>query len=142
MAKKMTKAESQLLGWLIIIGIPVYGIVQLGEQIGWEGVIGICAFLPFLYVLFKLTLKKIRRSWLMSKYNNEERVNKLLAETIWQGQTVEQLIDTIGKPHDIDQKVLKTKKKETWKYNHQGANRYGLRVILDNDEVIGWDNKD
>ena len=62
-------------------------------------------------------------------------------KNFWQGQTAEQLIDSLGRPEDIDQKILKTKKKEIWKYNHQGGNRYGLRITLDNDHVVGWDQK-
>ena len=51
------------------------------------------------------------------------------------------LIDSLGQPQDIDTKVLKTKKKEIWKYNHNGGNRFGLRITLDNDIVVGWDQK-
>ena len=41
MAKRMTKAESQLIMWAIIIGLPIYGITQLGESMGWGVLIGI-----------------------------------------------------------------------------------------------------
>ena len=59
----------------------------------------------------------------------------------WVGQTAQQLRESIGDPVDIDQKVLKTKKKEVWKYFPQGKRRYGLRITLENDEVVGWDEK-
>ncbi|NNC68303.1 MAG: hypothetical protein HKN83_09745 [Gammaproteobacteria bacterium] len=42
---------------------------------------------------------------------------------------------------DIDQKVLKTKTKEVWKYFPSGRRRYGLRVKQVNGEVVGWDEK-
>tara|TARA_Y100000782_G_scaffold36115_1_gene40417 strand:+ start:43681 stop:43917 length:237 start_codon:yes stop_codon:yes gene_type:complete len=77
----------------------------------------------------------------MLKYHDEKIVNALMDKSFWQGQTAEQLMDSLGKPQDIDQKVLKTKKKEIWKYNHRGSNRYGLRITLDNDIVVGWDQK-
>jgi hypothetical protein len=47
----------------------------------------------------------------------------------------------LGNPLDVDQKVLKTKKKEVWKYQPKGANRYALRVILENGLVVGWEQK-
>ena len=59
----------------------------------------------------------------------------------WQGQTEEQLLDSLGKPKDIDQKVLKTKTKEIWKYNETGKNRYALKITLENGKVVGWDQK-
>ena len=64
-----------------------------------------------------------------------------MKRTLWKGQTAEQVLDAIGEPKDIDQKVLKTKTKETWKYFPSGRRRYGLRVMLDDGEVTGWDNK-
>lgn len=85
--------------------------------------------------------KKWKRERLMKKYNNAELVDQLMQGMFWQGQSKEQLIDSIGHPLDIDQKVLKTKTKETWKYNSTGKNRYGLRIILENGLVIGWDKK-
>jgi hypothetical protein len=41
----------------------------------------------------------------------------------------------------VDRKLLKTMKREIWKYNPRGVNRYGLRITLDNDIVSGWDHK-
>jgi hypothetical protein len=60
----------------------------------------------------------------------------------WQGQTQEQLLDSLGRPADTDTKVLKTKTKEIWKYNRVGKNRFGLRVTVENGVVVGWDKKD
>ena len=77
----------------------------------------------------------------MEKYQDEALVEKLMKCSFWQGQSSDQLLDSIGNPEDIDEKVLKTKKKEVWKYNHQSGNRYGLRITLDNDIVVGWDQK-
>ena len=54
---------------------------------------------------------------------------------------MEQLLDSIGRPIDRDQRVLKTKTKETWKYHPSGRNRYRLRVMLEDDVVVGWEKK-
>ena len=84
---------------------------------------------------------KWKRERLTEKYGDAELVDKLMQGMFWQGQTEEQLVDSLGKPLDIDQRVLKTKTKETWKYNETGKNRYALRIILENGEVVGWDKK-
>ena len=141
MAKKMTKAESQLIVWAIIIGLPIYGITQIGESMGWSMLIGIFGIAIILYFVFKSAQTKKRRNSLMAKYQDVTIVDNLMKQSFWQGQTSEQLLDSLGNPEDIDEKILKTKKKEIWKYNHQGSNRYGLRITLDNDLVIGWEQK-
>lgn len=82
-----------------------------------------------------------RRKHLMEKYGDEALVEKLMKKTIWVGQTAEQLTDSIGKPVDVGQRVLKTKVKETWKYNPTGKNRYGMRITVEDGVVVGWDKK-
>lgn len=84
---------------------------------------------------------KWKRERLMEKYGDESLVDQLMKGIFWQGQPEGQLLDSLGKPLDIDQKVLKTKTKEVWKYNKTGKNRYALKITLENGEVIGWDKK-
>ena len=141
MAKRMTKAEMQGVFWLIVIGLPIYWVTQLGESVGWLPLVVIVLAVFGLFSFYKIAQTKKRRDALMEKYQNQELVSDLMNQSFWQGQTSEELVDSLGKPHDIDQKILKTKKKEVWKYNHQGGNRYGLRITLDNDHVVGWDQK-
>ncbi len=88
-----------------------------------------------------LSVLLARRMQLTMKYKDEELVENLLQERFWRGQTAEQLRDSLGEPLDIDQKVLKTKVKEVWKYEQTGKNRYGLKIKLDNGVVVGWDQK-
>jgi len=141
MAKKMSKAEIQGIFWLVVIGLPIYWISQLGESVGWVPLILIVFIIIGFFVWYQVEKTKKRRAALMVKYQDKEIVESLMNQSFWQGQTADQLIDSLGSPEDIDQKILKTKKKEVWKYNHQGANRYGLRITLDNDSVVGWDQK-
>jgi len=141
MAKRMTKAESQFIKWAIIIGLPIYGVTMLGESVGWDILAACIAATIFIIIWYKSAQTKKRRSLLMSKYQDSELVNNIMERSFWQGQTSEQLMDSLGSPEDIDEKILKTKKKEIWKYNHQSGNRYGLRITLDNDIVVGWDQK-
>lgn len=77
----------------------------------------------------------------MKKYGNAALVDKIMSKMFWQGQSEDQLIESLGKPLDIDQRVLKTKTKEVWKYNKTGKGRYALRITLENGYVVGWDQK-
>lgn len=152
MARRMTKAESQLVVWAIIIGLPIYGIYKLGETVGWVWfILGIVAIGGgyFWYQSKEekarqvelLQQEQARRSELLKKYGDEKLVEAIMNRSYWQGQTAEELQDSLGHPADIDEKVLKTKKKEVWKYHHAGGNRFGLRITLENNQVVGWDEK-
>lgn len=85
--------------------------------------------------------KKARRKRLLNKYSDINIVNRIINGTIWQGQTAEQLFDSRGNPEDIDSKVLKSKTKEIWKYYQARKGQFKLRVILENDVVVGWEEK-
>lgn len=97
-------------------------------------------FMIFSVIYQRYQIKK-RKDLLMKKYGNLKIVEMLIKRMFWQGQTTGQLIDSIGKPLNVDQKVMKTKVKEIWKYNSIGKNRYGLKITIENGEVIGWDKK-
>lgn len=101
------------------------------------GFIAVCV----VWALVVSFLNRVRRKELMAKYGDEVIVNKIMNKMFWQGQTPEQLIDSIGRPLDTDQRVMKTKVKEVWKYNRTGKGRYALRITLENGVVVGWDSK-
>lgn len=84
--------------------------------------------------------KEQRRIGLLAKHGDMEIVTKIMNHKYWQGQTSEQLQDSCGYPADKDQKVLKTKTKEVWKYGQTGVNRYKLKITLENDLVVGWED--
>lgn len=72
----------------------------------------------------------------------EEAAQYILNGELWIGGcTIAMLKEILGEPDDIDSKILKTKSKYTYKYNRTGANRYGLRVFIEDDEVVGWEDK-
>ena len=83
-----------------------------------------------------------RRKQLTAKYGDPEITRRIMKQEVWQGETQEQLLESLGKPEDVDQKVLKTKSKEVWKYRPTGKNRFGLKVTLDDGIVVAWDMKD
>jgi hypothetical protein len=141
MAKRMTKAESAFAGAFVVLGLIVGGVLKIVETTGIVIPLLILAAGIGLYFWHKQSQRQKRLSFLRSKYHDEELVRKIDQSYFWEGQTQEQLLDSLGQPIDIDQKLLKTKTKEVWKYHHRGANRYGLRITLENGVVVEWDKK-
>lgn len=82
-----------------------------------------------------------RAAYLKQKYNNAATVEAILEGKVWESMTEEQLIDSIGKPEAIDNKQMKRKSRDVWKYQHRGGSRYGLRITIENGFVVGWDSK-
>jgi hypothetical protein len=82
-----------------------------------------------------------RKENIYLRYGKSALAERLIEKTIWVGETARQLRDSLGPPLDVDQKRLKTKKKEIWKYHRTGSNRYALKITLDDDVVVGWDQK-
>jgi hypothetical protein len=82
-----------------------------------------------------------RRAALMQKYANEEIVDAIMAQQVWRGATMDQVIESWGKPVDIDETVTKHKRKETWKYLQVGQNRFKQRVFIENGHVVGWSSQ-
>lgn len=145
MARRMTKIETttiSLIAFLIIFGVILTAIGKFFKTVGFivPVIVGVIAI--GFYWLYNSNQKKGKLTYLRNKYKDEEIVQKIFAGYFWQGQTSDQLIDSLGKPMDIDEVVLKTKKKEIWKYQHQGSNRYGLRITLEDNAVVGWEQKE
>ena len=135
--------------FLSILFIPIIILQYLYEAVGGIGItiilLGTVALIVWGLVNAENkrqeTIKK-RRDYLMVKYNHDaDLVEDIMNNRVWQGQLSVELIDSLGNPVATDEKVLKTKKKEVWKYQHQGGNRYNLRITLDDDVVVGWDLK-
>lgn len=92
----------------------------------------------------KKSKREAKKAWvenIYKKYGHTETAEKIINKTVWVGETTEQLTDSLGSPVDIDESVLKTKKKEVWKYYRKSANRYGFKVKVENGVVVGWDEK-
>ena len=60
MAKRMTKAETQGIAALIVIGLPVYGVMKLEESVGWGFILAIVALVIGLVIFFQAFQKKQR----------------------------------------------------------------------------------
>ncbi|MFQ6346047.1 DNA translocase FtsK [Pseudomonas sp. R11F] len=83
----------------------------------------------------------LRTAYLSEKYADQRIVQAILDQKIWEGMTAAHLFDSAGEPEAIDQKYMKAKSREIWKYHHEGGNRFLLRVTLENGIVVGWDAK-
>lgn len=74
---------------------------------------------------------------LVARYG-DEAANRILTHQVWQGMTMEQLIESRGHPSDVEQEIKRERIKETWKYHRVGKNRFRGRIYLENGIVIGW----
>jgi hypothetical protein len=81
-----------------------------------------------------------RREQLTKRFGAEVG-ERILNGDIWQGATVEMLVEARGKPEEIDERVMAKKTKHVYKYGQLGKNRYRLRVTLENGVVVGWEEK-
>ena len=110
---------------------------SIAEFLGSACIYGLCLG-PLVLVVINFSLQRSRKKRLIAKYG-EEVAKRILEKEVWQGMTSEMVIDSIGKPKSVDESVLKTKKKEVWKYKSIGKGQYASRIILENDVVIGWE---
>lgn len=143
MAKRRSQNTSVglLLGVGIIVGVPIWIISKASDAVGPATVIVICIGLVVGFIFFRIRARAARRAQLLAKYGDSNVVDLIMQSRFWQGQTDQQLVDSIGMPVAVDDHLLKTKKRQTWKYYQTGVNRYKLRLTLENDIVIGWDKK-
>jgi hypothetical protein len=85
--------------------------------------------------------RRSRYARLLAKYGDDRIVDAIVTGTIWQGMTSEQLRESWGNPVSIEEKVLKTKTKQVFKYQQVSPNRYRDKVMLEDGIVVGWDQK-
>jgi len=139
--RKNTKQTLIATAVVSLLGFIVAGAVKFFQTLGFVLPALAAAGLIGLYFAYKVYSNHRQLRLLREKYQDEEVARKIFSGFFWQGQTAEQLRDALGDPADIDSKLLKTKKKEVWKYGHRGGARYDLRITLDDDVVTGWDQK-
>lgn len=141
MARRKNNFESAVWGLLILIAAAGWAISKLLDTVGLVMPLLIILLAIAAIICHKIIRRKRRIQLLLDKYGNEEIVQRIMNRHFWQGQTAAQLLDSVGNPMSIDRKAMATRNREVWKYNSIGKNRYGLRITLDDDVVIGWDQK-
>lgn len=141
MARWKSKNESALIALAIIVGLPIWIISKITDSIGAGAFAVIIVVILAAFVFYLIQKRAARLAYLRTKYGDEIIVQKIMQRRFWQGQTMEQLQDSLGNPVSKDNGLLKTRKREVWKYQPSGRNRYRLRITLDNDVVVAWDQK-
>lgn len=82
-----------------------------------------------------------RFNYLIDKYGDAQIAQWIMDKTFWVGETKEQLLESLGRPEKIDDKVLKAKRVQTWRYHKISKRSFGLSITLENDVVVGWETK-
>lgn len=78
---------------------------------------------------------------LKKKYGDEELAKRIFKKSVWQGMTTEMLVDSLGRPVELDERIMKSKTRRVFKYNRTGKNRFQRTVTVENGIVVGWTNK-
>src|SRR5690606_28856723 len=118
----MAKKASGGSGILILFVAVIAAFQFVYEWILNNKETALIAVLVIFSLIFLFWYKRYRDnkkwiSYLKDKYKDDEVVERILKGRFWQGQTTGQLRDSLGSPDDVDKKVLKTKIKETWKFD-------------------------
>lgn len=143
MAKKNSGGGGCLIVIVIFFSLMSAAYDWASKNVAIVAVIAILIIAIFAFMAYKR--KKEHEEWvkyLYNKYKNNEIVDDIVNGRFWQGQNSDQLKDSLGSPAIIDRQVLKTKTKEVWKYRQIRKGQFALKIYLDNDKVIGWDQKD
>ena len=149
MGRRITKNDAAFGLIIILILIPIILVVEFVKLVGpFIFLLILGSIIYIIYVYYdnykkkEEAIKKERIDYLTSKYRNKQIVDRIINQTIWKGETAEQLRDSLDEPASMEKQVLKNTNKETWKYNADGVNRYKLRILLKNGRVIGWKQRD
>ena len=143
MARRKIKIEASTVFTAILvlgaISIAVKFVSFIGFGVFVIGILLIAVFAAFIFV--GRQKRAARLASLRVKYGDENIVQAIIRHEFWEGQTNEQLLDAIGNPPSVDNVLMKTRRREVWKYQPNGRNRYRLRITLDDDVVVSYEQK-
>lgn len=92
----------------------------------------------------RIAYEKERKASLHKRFEYDE-ADKILQGTLWIGMTLEMLLEAKGEPSDILESVSVGKVKKKYLYgmriNRVGNQSFDFEVSLENDVVIGWNDK-
>lgn len=103
--------------------------------------VGVLAALGALLLSVDAYTRWMRRKILLARYGDPVAVDKIMRHFIWQGMSAAQVNDALGEPELKEQKVMKTKTVETWKYGQKTRTRFQWRITLEDGAVTGWEEK-
>ena len=142
----MASKKSNGSGLLIVL---VAGFAAVSAAFKWVDenrypVAGLVAAIAGFFVLRSWLRKRAWRARfvrLTEKFGSEQIAQKIMDQMFWEGQTDEQLRESMGTPVAIDSQVLKTKTKEIWKYHQVRKGQFLLRITLEKGKVVGWESR-
>jgi hypothetical protein len=147
MARRKSSNSGAGIAVLILVGVAVAAYRWVEQNLLLTGIVACLLFA--LIVLFKAYTSSRRRkkseahaASLLAKYKKQEVVDRILKGEYWKGQTSDQLEDSMGPAHAIDKQILKTKTKETWKYDEGKKGQFSTRIEIENGKVVGWSAKE
>jgi hypothetical protein len=139
--EKMTKTQKEVLAILLFVALIIAAVIKFFQNVGLLPLIIVIVACVAAFFLYRALKKRRRLKYLEQKYVNKKKVEKIINREIWQGETADQLIDSIGNPDVVDDKYLKTQKKAVWKYGRRGLKSYNLIVNLEKGLVVRWEGK-
>ena len=142
----MAKKSDTGTGVLLVFGAIVAGLVAAYEWatknlliVGLVIVLVVLGIVLSHYQASKRRQERLRA--LTERFGSEEIAQDIMVQKFWTGQTEEMLTESLGPPVVVDKQVLKTKRKEVWKYGEARMNQFSLRITLENGRVVSWDQK-
>ena len=75
----------------------------------------------------------------LSERFGAEAATDIIDGLYWQGGTSEMVVEALGEPEDVKEKVYKTKTKTTYFYQQIAKNRFALKIHFEDGVVVGWD---
>jgi hypothetical protein len=142
----MAKKSNAGTGAFLVLGAIVAGLMAAYE---WAMknliIVGLVVILFVVAVVFSRHQASKRRKErllaLAERFGSEDVAQDIMLQKFWSGQTEEMLVESLGPPAEVDKQVLKTKRKEVWKYGETRKNQFSLRITLENGRVVSWDQK-
>jgi hypothetical protein len=142
----MAKKSDAGSGVLIVVGVT---ILALSAAFEWAKNNLLIVGLAVVGVIVWLVLsqqqagrrREARFCELVKRFGSEEIAHDIMGQKFWTGQTEEMLIESLGAPEAVDKQILKTKRKEVWKYGERRRNQFSLKISLENGRVVAWDQK-
>lgn len=69
----------------------------------------------------------------------EFAADQMARHEVYMGWTMEMVSESLGPPVDVDEQIMKTKARHTFKYMQTGARSFALRVMFEDGVVVGWE---
>ena len=124
---------------LLVVGVAMW-LINNVSSVGWI-LIGVAVVGLAVFAIRGSALRhQQRRETLIARFG-PDIAERILAGQYWQGATSEMLTESLGAPLDVKERVLKTKTKHTYCYQQTAKNRFALKVHLEDDQVVGWDDE-